>query len=185
MLVRLPGQRVSVDAEQESVRTERDVRVAYSRYGGELLGFALNALDDRQLAEEVVQETFVRAWRSGSEFDVSRGSLRTWLYAIARNGIVDALRRRKVRERHRPVDHIDLPAPDRFDQLLTSIQVDEALNRLTAEHRHVVVGVHFHGRTCAELADQLGIPASTTRSRLYYGVRALRLILEENGGLAR
>jgi RNA polymerase sigma-70 factor (ECF subfamily) len=183
--VRPNGQRVYSGEEPDSVRNERDVRAAYTRYGGELLGFALNALNDRQLAEEVVQETFVRAWRSGHEFDISRGSLRTWLYAIARNGIVDALRRRKTRERHSPVENIDFPVPDRFDQLLTSIQVDAALKRLTAEHRHVVLEVHFQGRTCAEVADRLGIPASTTRSRLYYGVRALRLILEENGGLVR
>ena len=80
------------------------------------------------------------------------------------------------------------PGPDAtidpFDRLLTSIQLDEALRRLSPEHREVVIEVHFHGRTCADLGDELGIPASTARARLYYGVRSLRLILEENGGLS-
>lgn len=80
------------------------------------------------------------------------------------------------------------PAPatviDPFDRLLTSIRLDEALRRLSPEHREVVVEVHFHGRTCADVGKELGIPASATRARLYYGVRSLRLLLEENGGLA-
>jgi RNA polymerase sigma-70 factor (ECF subfamily) len=70
----------------ESLRTDEDIRDAYDRYGGELHGYVSRALEDRQLAEDVVQETFVRAWRSAHRFDPARGTLRTWLFAIARNG---------------------------------------------------------------------------------------------------
>ncbi|WP_308284292.1 sigma factor-like helix-turn-helix DNA-binding protein [Streptomyces buecherae] len=73
---------------------------------------------------------------------------------------------------------------DAVDQLLERVQLGEALRRLSPEHREAVVEVYFGGRTCAELGAELGVPASTLRSRLYYGVRALRLILEENGWLA-
>jgi RNA polymerase sigma-70 factor (ECF subfamily) len=162
----------------ESLRTEQHVQQAYERYAGELFGFALGALDDRQLAEDVVQETFVKAWRTASRFDPERGSLRTWLFAIARNVIVDARRRAGAVT---DTDTDAEPSDDPVDQLLTSIQVSAALERLSPEHRQVVVEVHFHGRSCAELSRELRLPASTVRSRLYYGARALRLILEEHG----
>lgn len=170
------------------MRTEREVQAAYELYGGELFGFAFKALDDRQLAEDVVQETFVRAWRSPRGFDPQQGSLRTWLFAIARNAVVDAVRRRKVREGPgcSSWDAVteSSSAFDSVDQLLERIQLGEALDRLSPQHREAVVEVYFGGRTCAELGEELGVPASTMRSRLYYGVRSLRLILEENGWLA-
>lgn len=170
-----------------SLHSEQDMRAAYDRHSQELLGFACNALADRQLAEDVVQETFVRAWRSAASFDHRRASLRTWLFAIARNVVTDARRHRAARA--------PLAGPeeageqqgdprDPFDQLLTRIELDEALRRLSDEHRRVVLDVYFLGRTCADLAAELGVPASTVRSRLYYGVRALREILDERGWLA-
>ncbi|MEV7816912.1 MULTISPECIES: sigma-70 family RNA polymerase sigma factor [Streptomyces] len=168
--------------------SEKGMRAAYDEYGGELLGFARNALGDPGLAEEVVQEVFLRAWRASNSFDSGRGSLRTWLYAIARNAIVDARRRREARP---AVAHAEEPGRenadadvDPYDQLLARIELREALDRLRPEHREVVVEVYFLGRTCADLAGELGIPASSARSRLHHGIRALRGILDENGWLA-
>ncbi|MGW3042720.1 sigma-70 family RNA polymerase sigma factor [Kitasatospora sp. NPDC001159] len=178
----------SVHQEPHSLCTEADVQRAYDQYGGELFGFVFRALGDRQLAEDVVQEVFVRGWWSSGAFDPGKGSLRTWLFAIARNAVVDALRRRGGRETvalkvgdaagEGTVPH------DPMDQLLERIQLEEALGRLSPEHRQVLVRVYFGGQTCAELGEELGIPAATMRSRLYYGVRSLRLVLEENGWLA-
>jgi RNA polymerase sigma-70 factor (ECF subfamily) len=168
--------------------SEGGVRAAYHEYGGELLGFARNALGDTQLAEEVVQEVFLRAWRASDSFDSRRGSLRTWLYAIARNVIVDARRHREIRP---TVAHQDETqgknrdaAIDPYDQLLARIELREALDRLSPPHREAVIEVYFLGRTCVDLAAELGIPASSARSRLYHGIRALRDILDENGWLA-
>ncbi|TGB19601.1 sigma-70 family RNA polymerase sigma factor [Streptomyces palmae] len=184
----LRGRTATTAPEPVRFRTERDVGAAYDLYGGELFGFAFKALDDRQLAEDVVQETFLRAWRSPRGFDPGQGSLRTWLFAIARNLVVDAMRRRKVCEGpgRAPWDVAPEPSSafDDIDQLLDRIQLGEALERLSPQHREAVVGVYLGGRTCAELGEELGIPASTMRSRLYYGVRSLRLVLEENGWLA-
>ncbi|MFD2472285.1 sigma-70 family RNA polymerase sigma factor [Amycolatopsis silviterrae] len=170
------------EAVAESLRGEAGVRAAYDRYGGELFGFAFNALADRQLAEDVVQETFVRAWQAGRRFDPARASLRSWLYGIARNLVIDARRRRTAR----PVPTEAQPeqrADDPFDRLLLRIQLDEAMRQLSDDHRAVLEAVHVEGRTCADYAAERGISASTARSRLYYGIRALRLALEENGGL--
>ncbi|MEW2546742.1 sigma-70 family RNA polymerase sigma factor [Streptomyces sp. NPDC047002] len=175
------------EALEPSLGSEKGVREAYREYGGELLGYARNALGDAQLAEEIVQEVFLRAWRSSGSFDARRGSLRTWLYAIARNAIVDARRHRAAR----PAAGADESEQaresggrDPYDQLLARIELSEALDRLTPQHREAVIEVYLLGRTCADLAEELGIPASSARSRLYYGIRALRGILEENGWLA-
>ncbi|MDQ0808358.1 RNA polymerase sigma-70 factor (ECF subfamily) [Streptomyces sp. B3I7] len=173
---------------EASLGSEKGVSAAYQKYGGELLGFARNELGDPQLAEEIVQEVFLRAWRSSGSFDSRRGSLRTWLYAIARNAIVDARRRRDVRPAVAPSQEMGRgdadDSVDAYDQLLARIELREALDRLSPEHRKVVVEVYFLGRTCADLAEELGIPASSARSRLYHGIRALRGILDENGWLA-
>lgn len=180
----------SRDAKPEptGLRSERDVKAAYDLYGGELFGFAFKALGDRQLAEDVVQETFIRAWRSPRGYDSSQGSMRTWLFAILRNNVVDAMRRRRVREGpgYSSWDAVaeTSAALNPVDQLLEQIQLGEALRRLSPQHREAVVEVYFGGRTCADIAEEAGISASTMRSRLYYGMRALRLILEENGWLA-
>src|SRR5689334_16218723 len=76
---------------------ERDVREAYSAHAGELYGFAMRSLGDAGLAEEAVQETFLRAWRAGKRFDPEIGSLRTWLFAIIRNVVIDLGRARAAR----------------------------------------------------------------------------------------
>jgi RNA polymerase sigma-70 factor (ECF subfamily) len=176
------------DGHPASLRDEDEVQAAYDQYGGELLGFVFKALGDRQTSEDVVQEVFVRAWRS---YDPSKGHVRTWLFAIARNAVADVLRQRARRGATVDLDSLgsDTPVaggagPDPMDHLLERIELDEALGRLTPEHRQAVVRVYFGGQTCAELGQELGISASTMRSRLYYGVRTLRLVLEENGWLA-
>lgn len=159
----------------ESLRTPGDVREAYDRYGGELFDFLFGELADRRLAEDAVQETFVRAWRTGRRFDPARGSLRAWLFAIARAGMAAG----GVRPDGGQHSH----GPDAFDRLLADIQIDEALRRLSPEHRQTVTEVRCHGRTCAELAASLGLPTTVIRTRLHYGVRVLRLVLEEHGWL--
>ncbi|MDI5961719.1 sigma-70 family RNA polymerase sigma factor [Streptantibioticus silvisoli] len=168
----------------ESLRTPQDVRDAYERYGGELFGFVLKTLDDRWLAEDVVQETFVRAWRTGRRPAPARGTLRSWLFAIARDAMADAAGHRGTGPASGGPRARRTGGADPFDRLLSNIQLDEALRRLSPEHRRTVVEVYYNGRTGADLARRLGVPASAVRGRLYYGVRALRLVLEENGWLA-
>ena len=96
--------RISSDATGEALRA------LYRAYAGELYGFALNALGDRGTAEEVVQEVFTRAWRHAEAYDPTRGSVRTWLYQIARHAIIDMRRRAAVRPAlalHEPRDEQD------------------------------------------------------------------------------
>lgn len=152
-------------------------------YGGALYVYAVRRLGDPQAAEEVVQDTLLRAWQAGDRYDPDRGSMGTWLFAIAHNLVVDRHRRRSARPRAvRPLQERDAPLSDgEVDRTIETWQVAEALAGLSPEHREAIVLVHYRGHTVAEAAAQLGVPPGTVKSRVFYGLRALRLALEEAG----
>jgi RNA polymerase sigma-70 factor, ECF subfamily len=158
---------------------ERDVREAYAAHAGELYGFAVRSLGDTGLAEEAVQETFLRAWRAGERFDPQLGSLRTWLFAILRNVVIDLGRARASRPRL--ADGGVEPVVEPFDEALLAWQVEEAMRRIGEQHRRVLVETYYRGRPYSEVAEELGVPEGTVKSRVYYGLRALRVALEEIG----
>ncbi len=162
---------------------ERDswVRAAYAAHGAELYRFGVRALGDRAAAEEAVQDTFVRAWRAADRFDPEIGSLRTWLFAIMRNVVIDHSRARAARPPLADTEGRPPVAPDDFDRTLLAWQTEEAMRRLSEHHRRVLIETYFHARPYAEVAAELGIPAGTVKSRVYYALRALRLALEEMG----
>jgi RNA polymerase sigma-70 factor (ECF subfamily) len=162
-----------------ALKLERDVRDAYAAHAGELYGFAVRSLDDPGLAEEAVQETFLRAWRAGDRFDPEIGSLRTWLFAILRNVVIDLGRARSVRPR--VAEGGIEPSVEPLDEALLAWQVEEAMRRIGDDHRRVLVETYYRGRPYAEVAAELGVPEGTVKSRVYYGLRALRVVLEEMG----
>jgi RNA polymerase sigma-70 factor, ECF subfamily len=152
---------------------------AYVAHAGELYGFARHALRDDPSAEEAVQETFVRAWRFRSRFDPEVGGARAWLFGIARNVIADIGRARA--RQPIPTDEDPAGAEDSLDDMLLVWQVEEALRRIGEAHRHALIETQLRGRTHAEVAVEWGIPEGTVKSRVYYGLRALRDALEEMG----
>ena len=164
------------------VADEQALNDAFVAYRSELTGFARRALGSSHLAEEAVQETFVRAWRSRHRFDPSLGSLRTWLYSIERNLLVDMARSRHRHEiRDARMAEEAEPIVDHVEKAMVAWQVEEAVRHLTEEHRTVVIEIYFRGRTSKELADRLAVPEGTVRSRLFYALKALRLTLQEMG----
>jgi RNA polymerase sigma-70 factor (ECF subfamily) len=158
---------------------ERDVREAYAAHSGELFGFAVRSLGDNGLAEEAVQETFLRAWKAGERFDPEIGSLRTWLFAILRNVVIDLGRARASRPR--VAEGGVEPSVEPLEQALLAWQVEEAMRRIGEDHRRVLLETHFRARPYAEVAAELGVPEGTIKSRVYYGLKALRVALEEMG----
>jgi RNA polymerase sigma-70 factor (ECF subfamily) len=158
---------------------ERDVREAYAAHAAELYGFAVRSLGDSGLAEEAVQETFLRAWRAGDRFDPQIGSLRTWLFAILRNVVIDLGRARAARPAVAS-GGIE-PSVEPFDEALLAWQIEEAMRRIGEQHRQILVETYYRGRPYAEVAEELGVPEGTVKSRVYYGLRALRVVLEEMG----
>ena len=151
-----------------------------------MYGFAMRSLADGGLAEEAVQETFVRAWRAADRFDPSLGTLRGWLFSILRHVVIDLARARAARPRLATEAvtaraEATPDADDQFDRALLSWQIEEALRRLGEDHRRVLVETYFRRRPYAEVATELGIPEGTVKSRVYYALKALRLVLEEMG----
>lgn len=169
---------------QPALATDDGVRAVYAAHGPELYRFAMRSLGDRGLAEEAVQETFVRAWRAADRFDDELGSLRTWLFAIVRNVVIDLSRARAVRPGLSPIESTSddgLFVDEAFDRVLTAWQVEEALRMLSDEHRAALVEVHYKARSYNDVAASLGVPVGTIKSRVYYGLKAMRLALEELG----
>lgn len=167
-------------------RIQRDVAQLHERWAGPLYTFALRLVGDRESAEEVVQDTLVKVWRSADRFDPGLGSVETWVFTIARNCATDRLRRRSARPR--VIAGLEeasaVPGSTEVDRVLESWVLGEALESLSPEHREAIVEVHYRGRTMRETAELLGLPVGTVKSRVYYGLRNLRLHLEERGVVA-
>jgi RNA polymerase sigma-70 factor (ECF subfamily) len=158
----------------------------YAAHAAPIHAFAYRATGDRQAAEEIVQDTFVRAWRSMDRFDPQRAELRAWLFAIARNLTVDYFRRKGARPSTPTTqDRLEREAggSSDIDRAVEVWQVADALDRLSVAHREAIVEIHLRGASIAETAARLGVPPGTVKSRVYYGLKALRLVLEETGAL--
>jgi len=163
-------------------RDDRAARELYRTYSDEIYGFALRRLRDRGAAEEVVQDVFTRAWRHAGEFDPQRSSLRTWLYGIARNAVIDHERRRARRPPAAPAEAPEAASLDEpIERAVLRWQVELALGRLRSEHREVVALAHVQGLSVREIAARLGLAEGTVKSRTYYALQSLRLALEELG----
>ena len=155
----------------------------YRRYRGPLLSFVLHlTAGDRQQAEDVVQETMVRAWRHASRLDPQAESPMPWLATIARRIVIDERRRKLARPAEIGVGMAEKASVvDETEALLRKVTVTEALKALSAAHREVLNETILRGRTVTEAAEVLGIPVGTVKSRVYYALKALRLVLAERG----
>ena len=155
----------------------------HAEHSAALWGYCVRLTgNDRVRAEDVVQETLLRAWRHFSVLDESQGSVRAWLFTVARNVAVDAHRARRAR----PTEVGDaglavVPAVDEMEQALDAWLVADALATLSPDHRAVIVETYYRGRSVAEAAAVLGVPPGTVKSRTFYALRALRLALQERG----
>jgi RNA polymerase sigma-70 factor (ECF subfamily) len=149
-----------------------------------MLGYAIKLTGgDRHRAEDLVQETLVRAWQKADDLlGKPPPALRSWLLTVLRNQFIDQQRARRVRP-HETGDGplVLMPAPDDLDRALSQWLVRDALASLSPAHRQVIVEIHFRGRSVTELAKTLGIPPGTVKSRTYYAMQLLRLALEERG----
>ncbi len=137
---------------------------------------------DRARAEDVVQETLLRAWRHISVLEESQGSVRSWLFTVARNIVIDEWRTKRSQQEFAVAEVPEIGAhSDRTEQLLQAWMVAEAVTTLSPEHRAVLLECYYRGVSVADAAQHLGIPEGTVKSRTHYALRALRLALEEMG----
>jgi RNA polymerase sigma-70 factor (ECF subfamily) len=156
----------------------KPMRELYDRYASRIYGLGVQLLADRGLAEELVQETFVRLWRSAARFDPDRGSPSTFIYAIARRLAVDLWRRPSSR----PLA-LDTPSPDddQIDRVLIRLDVRDALDSLSPAHREVLELSYREHLKQAEIAQRLGIPLGTVKTRCFHAMRALKAALDQRG----
>jgi RNA polymerase sigma-70 factor (ECF subfamily) len=160
------------------------MRTLYEQHAAALLGFVLRLVDhDRARAEDVVQETLLRAWRHPEALASDRGDIRPWLFTVARRLVIDGVRARGSRPTEVSARALEaVPSnDDALDRMLETWEVSDALSTLTAEHRGVLLAVYYRGQSVAEASVALGIPPGTVKSRVFYALRALRLQLEERG----
>jgi RNA polymerase sigma-70 factor, ECF subfamily len=160
---------------RDAAADEALIRSLYEEHGRSLLAYATRLTGDRAAAEDVVQETLVRAWKHPESLTNGKGSVRGWLLTVARNIITDRARRRAARPPE-VAGHEDVPATqeDHADAVADSVTFHEALGRLSPEHREVLTEIYYRGATVNEAAQALGVPPGTVKSRTYHALRALR-----------
>ena len=173
------GVRLTGTAGDDAMITE-----LYRQYRGPLLLFVLRlTAGDRQHAEDIVQETMVRAWREARRLDLTGPSLMPWLATVARRIVIDEQRRKRARppEIGGAVADLAPVADDETENLLRKVLVAEALQALSTAHREVLNETILRDRTVNQAAEVLGIPVGTVKSRVYYALKALRVVLAERG----
>jgi RNA polymerase sigma-70 factor, ECF subfamily len=156
---------------------EDGVRAVYQRYAGAIASVAMGTLGRRDLADEVVQTTLLKAWRASSTFDPSR-ELAPWLYAIARRVAIDVYRRERRAAATTQLGDDDVAVvPLSFERTWERWEVRTAIDRLPDEEREVVRLTHLVGMTHQQAADELRVPVGTVKSRSSRAHRRLAALL--------
>lgn len=172
-------------------KVEAALSALYDRHGSTVFRVGLKLLGDRSLAEELVQEVFLKVWRSSSTFDPSRSSLSTWLYRVTRNAALDLHRKRarKIRSMTDEDPQIEtvrdssLGPQETVEDSWLTWRVSKALEGLGAEHRQVIELAYFRGLSQREISRRTGLPLGTVKSRTYSALKRLREGLAGQQGL--
>ena len=164
---------------------ESALNEVYDQYASFVYGLALRVIGDRRAAEDVSQDVFIALWERPATFDPSRGSLRTWLGTLAHRRSVDYVRREEARRRRaeRAASRADVP-PDVEEMataLVTAERVRAALDLLPPDQQRAIQLAYFGGKTYRQVAEVLGIPEGTAKSRLRLGLRRIADALEAQG----
>ena len=157
------------------------LRALHDEYAPALWRYVVWLTGDRDFAEDVVQETLMRAWRRPQVLEQDGSSTRAWLFTVARNIVIDDRRSAHFRHERATDAPPECVVDDGTDAILDAWLVSDALAQLSPDHRLVVLHAYYRDESTAEIARALGIPEGTVKSRLHYALRALRLALQERG----
>jgi len=173
--------------ESAQLGTEQGMAAAHAAYHARLLARARRIVVDPDLAEDVVQEAFLRAWRACASFDPEGGPLVNWLLVITANTAIDMV---KARVRRPPLasgpagENAPVAGLSDIDRLILRSGLRHALSRLGPHHRDAVVETVLRDRPYADVAAELGVTPGTLRTRVHYGLRRLRCVLETEDAVA-
>ena len=176
-----------VDASRDGLGGDPDsvLRELYSHYAKALHGYVEQFCPDRASADDIVQETFIRAWRHLPQLSADDRPVRPWLFRVARNLLIDANRAARARPMSAPGQPAgEIGTDSGLDEVLDRQFVFAALQHLSPAHQSVLVETFYRGETMATVARELGIPHGTARSRLHYALDALRKQLQQNDAIA-
>jgi RNA polymerase sigma-70 factor (ECF subfamily) len=158
----------------------------YDRYARLVFSLAYKILNDRNIAEDAVQEVFVKVWRRARDYSPERGKFSSWLTGIAHHHAIDELRRRRVRpiasEDETAALEIPDSAPAPLDLAIQSLErrrITTALGAIPHDQRRAIEMAYFDGLTQQEIADQLREPLGTIKTRMRLGMQKLKLLLED------
>ena len=161
------------------------IRQLYSRYAKALHGYIEQFCPDRASADDIVQETFIRAWRHLPQLSADDRPVRPWLFRVARNLLIDANRAARARPMTVPGPSAGEVGTDSgLEEILDRQLISDALAHLSPAHQTVLVETFYRGGTMATVARELGIPHGTARSRLHYALDAMRKHLAEHDAVA-
>jgi RNA polymerase sigma-70 factor (ECF subfamily) len=170
-------------AERLMARDETALREVIDVFGAKVHGIARRVVAEPSLAEEVTQDTFLALWRRPGAFDPGRGTLRSFLLAVARNKAIDLVRREEGLKRTREALMAEVESQpavsDDSRRVDEREEVSRALKQLSPVHREAIVLAYFGGRTYREVATELGIPEGTAKTRLRDGLMKLRQLLAD------
>jgi RNA polymerase sigma-70 factor (ECF subfamily) len=156
----------------------------YDRYGRTAYGLALRILRDKDLAEDAVQEAFLAVWRTASRFVPEKAKASTWILTLAHRRAVDIVRREQ-RRRAEPLDHAPEPTVEGVDEdaflRLQRERVQTTLRQLPDAQREALELAYYGGLSQSELAERLGQPLGTIKSRMFTGLSRMRELMEEPG----
>ena len=161
------------------------LRAVHDKHAHSLLSYVVGLTNDRANAQDIVQETLLRAWRSPASLERTGGAERGWLFTVARHIVIDqwrsASRRPEVLTDLVPEQAVQDTAQQTVDRQL----VRAALRTLSIEHRQALFETYFRGASVAEAAETLGVPPGTVKSRTHYALRALRQEIDEERGVGK
>ena len=177
---------VTIDTPRGELPGEPDaaIRQLHSQYAPALHRYAERFCPDRASADDIVQETFIRAWRHLPLLRTDDRMIRPWLFRVARNLLIDANRAARARPTVVPGRAGDVGTDSGLEEVLDRELVSAALQQLSPAHQTVLVETFYRGGTMATVARELGIPHGTARSRLHYALDAMRKQLDENDAIA-
>lgn len=161
--------------------------MVYDRYASSVMGLCFRVIGNREMAEEIVQETFWSLWRKADGYDAEKGSLATWLFRIARNSSIDLLRRHQARPEPVALEETHYQRPDEVDvaglawDAQQRQQIHQALTKLPPDQRQIIEMAYFQGKTRREIADECNVPLGTVHTRARLALQKLQKTLLASG----
>jgi RNA polymerase sigma-70 factor, ECF subfamily len=157
-------------------RNADGVSMLYDKYAGALFGTIFRVVQSKELAEEVLQDTFTKAWRNIDSYDTTKGRLYTWLINIARNTAIDATRAKNYKQQNQPLDNVvnTIDAQQSTSMNPDTLDIQRLTEKLAPEYKVLIDLIYFQGFTQAEAAEHLAMPLGTVKTRLRAAMAMLK-----------